>query len=868
MASKHPSQPPHWLLRFFRWFCHPDYVEDIEGDLLERYAARVQIRGGQPAPWFFFREVLALLRPNLIRPLGFSHFLAITIMFKHSVLISYRRFLRDKTSFLINLTGLSTGLACVLFIFLWVRDERKVDSFHHELGQIYQVMQHFDTPQGLDTWDYSPMILGEALRGKMPEVATTATTSNMYTHPKTVFSFGEKQAVAKGRFGSSNFFEFFSFTLVAGDEKNILRELNHIAISHRVAEKLFGTPEDALGKIIRWENESYTGDFKVGGVFEEPGPHSTMKFEFILPYQWQITWDEHAGKWSGGYGETYVRLKKGADPQAFDEKMRAFHPPSQMYQIKRLTFFTRPYADRYLRGNYEAGVQVGGRIVYVRLFSLVALFILLIACFNFINLSTAQANKKLKEIGVKKTIGARRPVLAFQFLVESVLLVTASLLVALLLVQLSLPAFNELTAKSLALTWEMDWVLGIAGIAMLTGLVAGLYPAVFLSRFQPKEILKGLRNTAYGSAWLRKGLVIFQFSLSVILIVGVMVVQAQIQYTQNKHLGYDREQVVSFERGDYDEDPQLFLNKIRQLPGVVRASNMVWSVLDNSDSGGGYSWSGEAHEREHSFKSPRLGYEAIETLGMEIIQGRSFSQEKGDDWKKVILNEAALALMGLENPIGYMLDVGDDQREIIGVVKDFHYGSIHHAIDPMIMRFRRGGRDILVKLKAGAEQQTLAQMEEIYHAHHPAYEFNYHFLDEDYQRLYEAETRVGSLSRIFGLLAILISCLGLLGLAIYTAERRAKELGIRKVLGATVWNLMELLSRDFTRMVLAALTIALPVSYFLAKSWLTSFAYHIELEWYYFLGAGLIALLVAWLTIGLQTYQAASLNPIHGLRDE
>lgn len=862
------NHPPKWLLRFFRWYCHPDYAEDIEGDLAERFSDNLEKTNFKKAKKQFLIDVLLLFRPGIIRPFHEQHLPINYAMFKHNLLISYRGFLRNKSAFLINLTGLSTGLACVLMIYLWVNDELSVDKFHENDSQLYQVMQNFELPNGIQTWDYGPGPLAEEIVEDMPEVEAATKSNNMYFYPKGLLSDGDNHIGVSGLFADEHYFELFSYNLIEGVASQVLADKGQIVISEDMALRLFQSTENVIGKTIRWKNRFVDTTFQVSGIFENVPANSTKQFEAVIHYDWLVFADRWAADWNGGYAETYLLLKEGTDIALFNQKIAKYFS-TKAPGWEQSTQFVRSYSSRYLHAAYEEGTQIGGRIEYVRLFSFIGLFILLIACINFMNLATAQATKKMKEIGVKRAIGASRKTLISQFLMESMLIVTFALVSAMGFVVLLLPQFSRITGKILELDISMNLLLSIVSIGLITGLISGSYPAFYLSGFKPLNVLKGRLATSIGELWVRKGLVISQFSLSVIFIVGVLVVNQQMKYIQTKNLGYNRDNVISFDRPEFTRNTQAFLTELQNIPGVKMASNMFLSILNGTDSQSGYSWSGQEGEKEYLFQAPMVGYDALETLDMELVAGRTFSREYNDDESKIILNESAVRMMGLENPVGYVIDKGaSGTREVIGVVKDFHYGSIHKKVAPLIFRFRNFGRHIMVKVKAGTEQTTLAQIKEVYKQFHTNYPFEYTFLDEDYAALYEAEQRVASLSKYFSALAIIISCLGLFGLAAFTAERRVKEIGIRKVLGASVWGIVKMLSTDFSKMVITAIVIAMPISYLAVKNWLEDFAYRIDLQWWFFGVAAILTLLIAWCTIGVQTFKAARVNPVKCLRDE
>lgn len=851
-----------------RWVIREDYLEEIEGDMEEVFQDNLERYPLKKAKRLYTVETLKLLRPAILKHLNPQSFVPPTAMFKHNLIISYRGFLRNKTTFLINLIGLSTGLAGALLIFFWVQDELKMNNFFEKGDQLYQVYENFSIAQEILTMDRTPVLIGREFVKGMPEVELSTVVSRYFQEGK--LNFEEKEVKGSAIFASPDFFKVFSYPLVAGNRELILTEKRSIAISKSLAKILFPSPHDALGQTIEWEHDFFQGPYIISGIFEDVPVHSTMKFDLIFHHDIYLDLDEESEKWYSNAGQNFLILKHGTDIDQFNEKIRTYLQPKTPWKEKS-EIFVQQYKKKYLHGEFENGVNVGGRISYVRMFSIIAFFILILACINFMNLSTAQASKKMKEIGVKKALGATRRNLMIQFLSESMLMAFLSFLAALLIIGLLLPQFNVLTGKNLLMTWDTGLFLSVLGIVAICGLLAGSYPALYLSSFDPILVLKGKRSSSSGEQWVRKGLVIFQFTISLIFMVGVVVVHQQMAYTQTRNLGYHRDQVIRFDRGRFD-DPQAFIAELKKIPGVILASNMNGNFLSGMDAQSGYVWTGDLSDEAYMFKAPQIGYDVIETLGIEVVMGRSFSRDMNDDRFNIILNESALKLMGLADPIGTILDKnvgnGREHRNIVGVIKDFQYGSIHEEIGPLILRFRPAGRQMLVKIQAGTEQATLKQINQVFEQFYPEKEFDFTFLDDDYQALYKAEQRVAVLSSYFGALAIIISCLGLFGLASFTAERRKKEIGIRKILGASVWEIVGLLSRNFSQMVVLAILIGIPISYVVAQRWLDTFAYQIELSWWHFGCCGLTALLIAWLTIGYQTLMAAKLNPADNLSQE
>ncbi|MDN5216483.1 ABC transporter permease [Fulvivirgaceae bacterium BMA12] len=873
MTRKKTDMPPPKLpLKLLKWFCKPDYHLDIEGDLLELYDHRKKTLGDKKAKFLLIKDVLLLFRPGIVRSFTTSQKLNHIAMLRHNFILTFRSFKRYKTSFLINIIGLSTGLASALLIYLWINDELNVDKFHDKDGQIYQIMQNFDTPNGIVTRNYTPAHLAKALLKEIPEVEFATSTNTVYQSnwAKGIVSSEGIFMDAKGILADEDYFSVFSYNLIRGNKDLVLEDKNSIVISERLAKKLFKPTENIIGKTLEWKNENLRSIFQVSGIFENTPLNSTVQFDFIINYNVLLDNNSESRDWNSDHAYTYLVLKEGTDTERFNEKIAGFlgskHP-----QREKCSLFVQQYSKRYLYGKYENGVPVGGRIMYVRLFFAIALFILLIACINFMNLSTAQASRKMKAIGIKKAIGINRGALIIQFLGESTLMAILSLAVALLIVVLLLPQFNIITEKHLHLNPDIPDTLSIVGIVLVTGIISGIYPAFYLSGFNPATVLKGKFGTAFNELLVRRVLVIFQLTLSAVFIVGFLVIYKQIELTQTKNLGYDQDNVITFQRqGEIDVNGfEVFLSELKNTPGVVNASTIAGNIMKQINLNAGYSWQGSTPEDgEIVFPSPEVNYNFIETLGIELKEGRSFSHEYSNEFSKLVINEAAAKMIGFKDPIGKYVKRNQREMQIIGVVKNFHYTSLHESIRPVFFRYGPNGRTVMVKIKNGAEETTIENLKEIYEKFHPNYPFEFTFLDEDYQMLYDSENKVSALSKYFAGLAILISCLGLFGLASFTTERRIKEIGIRKIMGSNAFDIVRLLTGNFTKTIIISIVISLPASYLLAKNWLDSFAYRIDLEWWYFAGAGILVLFIAWITVGLQTIKAARVNPVNCLKDE
>lgn len=785
-------------------------------------------------------------------------------MFRHNLLLIYRSFKKYQSTFFINLTGLATGLACALLIFLWVRDELKMDKFHEKDTQLYQVMENYQVVGEILTTESTPGLLAEALSDEMPEVEYASPASWVSEYR---ISIDDKNIKANGQYVGKDYFNIFSYELISGNKDQVLADKSAIAISESLATRLFNTTEDLIGKAITFENEK---QFQVTGVFSDVPDQSSTKFDFLLSYEEYKDTSPWVLDWKNNAHTTYLILKKGTDIKDFNHKIAEFVVRKGGEEHVKL--FAKPYSDNYLYGKYDNGIQAGGRIEYVKIFSIIALFILLIACINFMNLSTAKASQRIKEVGIKKVVGADRRMLILQYMSESMLMSFLSLFIAVLLVQLFLSEFNGITGKQLTLGFDRNLVLSFLGITLLTGFIAGSYPALYLSGFGPATILKGNFTSSGSELWARKGLVVFQFAVSLILIVSILVIFRQIEFVRTQHLGYDKDNVLYFEmEGNVESNPETFLSEVKKIPGIVNASSIGHSLVD-----GGYrnststlQWEGKNPEDILETENVWVNYGMIETLGIEIKEGRSYSPDFGSEQNKIIFNEAGIDAMGMTDPIGKVINVRGRDMQIIGVAKDFHFQSLHKEVKPLYFILRpEETYVVMAKIAAGREREAIEKLEGFYQTYNPGYPFEYNFMDEAYQAQYVAEQRVSVLSSYFAGLAILISCLGLFGLAAFTAERRTKEIGIRKVLGASEWKIMGLLSGDFAKMVLVAIVAGLPLSYYLTKNWLDEFAYKIDLRWWYFVGAGALTMLIALLTVSFQSVKAALMNPVKSLKSE
>ncbi|MEP6948473.1 MAG: ABC transporter permease [Ginsengibacter sp.] len=800
-------------------------------------------------------------------------------MFKNSFKLAWRNLVKDRQFTFLNLIGLSTGLACALLIYLWVHDELGVDKFNEKGGRLFQVMQNLSNDNSeIMTTGYTPDLLGNALIKEMTGIEDVAIVKSPDEdeNSKGILSFNGESIKAAELFVTSNFFNVFSYHLLQGNKDQVLSDRYNVLVSDKLALELFHTTKNIIGKTVTWDrgngqSKNLNGTYRVSGIFERPGSNSSAQFDILFTHALYAEKNTHDANWLSSNPATYVVLKKGISVEQLNNKVKdfiksKFKAGSQEQKWAGALFLQR-YSDKYLHNKYENGIPVGGRIEYVKLFSIIAIFILVIACINFMNLSTAKASKRVKEVGIKKVVGASRKLLILQYIGESMLMAFASLLIAIILVAIALPAFKQITGKDLKLYFDTSLIFYVVGITVITGLLAGSYPALYLSGFKPVLVLKGKLHTSAGESWVRKGLVVFQFTISVILIVSVIVIYQQMKLIQTTNLGYNKDNIIRFSNeGKLQQNLPAFLSEITNIPGVINASDMEGDMVGNHSGGGGIDWPGKTERVE--FSGLYVDYDFMETMGLKMKEGRPFSRKFGSDSSGVIFNETAIDAMGLKNPVGKTVKLWGTEEHIIGVVKNFHFESMYKKVGPFFLSYRTNTDNILVKIKAGAEKETLAGIENLYKKYNAGLPFDYKFIDEDYQALYSSEQRVAVLSRYFAAIAILISCLGLFGLAAFTAQRRRKEIGIRKVVGASVSNIATMLSTDFLKLVLIALLIAIPLSLWAANQWLQSFAYRINISAGIFLATGASIIIITLFTVSFQAIKAAVANPVKSLRTE
>lgn len=790
-------------------------------------------------------------------------------MIKNYLKVAWRNLVKNRTHTFINMAGLSVGLACSLLILLWVQNELDMDGFHKNGKYLYQVyeQQHFDNK--VNGQYYTPGVLAAELKRTIPEVQLAA---NAVFYDEHNFKVGDKIIKLKGGSADADFFKMFSYPLIQGNAESSLRTVSDISISKKMAEEFFGSAQAAIGKTLRIDNRK---SFIVTSVFENVGTNSSLKFDYLINWASFLEDNPWAKEWGNNTPYTYVQLRPDARPDLADQKIRHFL--EKLDKDEKPGTFTQELALQqfdqvYLHSNFKEGKIDGGRIEYVHLFSIVAVFILLIACINFMNLTTARSVKRAKEIGVRKAVGAVRSVLIKQFISESLLLTSIAVLFSLFIVTAVLPLFNQVTQKQIELPFQdIKFWAELLIITFITGIVSGSYPALFLSSFNPVKVLKGTLKLDSGTTLFRKGLVVFQFVLSVVLIIGTLIISRQISYIQSINLGFDRENMIYVPlEGNLVKKYEVLKQEALTMPGIQAVTQSTSQPIQISTSTVGVDWDGKIPNTTISFNNIAVGYDFIKTMKLKMKEGRDFEKTFATDSSAYIVNEAAVKRFGYADPIGKSITMWGVKGKIIGVVKDFHFSSLHDQIKPLIIRFGENADYgfAVVRTMPGKTKEALASLETITKQLNPDFQFTYTFSDAAYDKLYNNEQIVSKLSDGFAFLAIFISCLGLLGLAMFTAEQRLKEIGIRKVLGASAGSLFALLSSEFLVLVVISLVIATPVAWYAMDIWLRNFAYHEPMHWWTFALASGVIILIALATVSIQSAKAALVNPIKSLRSE
>lgn len=775
-----------------------------------------------------------------------------------------RNLLKDKTYSLLNIAGLAMGLTCASLIFLWVEDELTFNHSFQNRDHLYRIYENQTYDGKVSTFHATPGPMAASIAQEIPGIKRTA---RMADFGALTFALEDKALGEQGDYADADIFPMLNLPFLSGGPS---REVHSVVISESMARQFFGNASP-IGSSLRVNNQQ---DFVVTGVFQDLPANSTLHFSWLAPMENVSNMFPWMQAWGANWAATYVEVEPGADIALINRALKGYIKAKGKMEHGPESFLFA-MNDWNLHDSFTNGKpDGGGRVTYVRLFSIIAWIILLIACINFMNLSTARASQRAKEVGVRKVMGAGRRGLVGQFISEALLMSLGSIIVSVLLVYAILPAFNLLIGKNLSIRLDSLLHIGyLLAVWVVTGLLAGSYPALFLSSFSPLSVLKGSKgNSRDMSAWVRKGLVITQFSISIVLIIATVIIYQQIQHVKDRKLGYNKSNLLSIPvQGDLSQHFTAVYNDLKQTGLVQDAALSDYSILEVGTNTSNYTWQGKDPSQSLLVSWESISDRFLNTMEMQLQAGRNFYPSPDADTDKVLINQAMAVQMGKEGRIGsFITDGGNNRFEIIGIVKDFLYNSMYESGGPLVLYHYRTGSGMLdVRLRSGVDIPTaLHQIQDIIRKANPGYPVEYTFVVDAFDQLFKEEALTGKLASLFATLAIVISCLGLLGLAAYMVERRKKEIGIRKVLGASVGGLTRLLSRDFLRLVGLSCCIAFPVAWYLMNNWLQGYAYRTPIYWWVFAGAGLGAIGIALLTVSFQAIKAAIGNPVTHLRNE
>lgn len=870
--------PPRWPDKVLEYFCAPHLLEEVVGDLHERYYLRVQKVGEDKAKRQYWWEVLAYLRPYILKRKKSYYSKSIdTDMLKNYFTIAFRNLLSKKFYAAINILGLSIGLTCCMLIYLYVQHELSYDTFHTKKDRIYRVVSTFTEGENENNYPTTQIPLAPELEEKYTEVEHAVrfikSDRQLFENPEQGIRFYEEDFY----YADSSVFDVFSFSLIKGNPNAALTQPNTVVLTQSAARRYFGG-EDPIGNSIQKSSDGET--YQITGLMEDIPANSHLKFDALLSFA-TFPEEEFSG-WDGWYPATYLLLRENATSQDAEQILARVNkeyvvPVFENFGIT-IDYWLQPLTEIHLRSNFGDNAGESSDISYIYIFGAIAFFILIIASINYMNLTTARATRRAKEVGIRKTMGSLKSQLIGQFLTESTLLTFIALLVSLILIILLLPFFNQLAGKEINIGYllQPQVVAVFIGIAVFVGFAGGSYPAFYLSHFNPALVLKGNIKRGTGNALLRKGLVVVQFTVSIAMLICTWVVYDQLQYLRNKDLGFNKDQVLSVTMPDSAIRAHygVLYNRLKDNPNVLEVStstakpgNDTFYRIFNVDSPEG------RVDRGIDYYS--ADYDFVETMGMNIVAGRNFSRDYSTDSAAILVNEAMVVRMQWDDPLGKRFTFDDNNEGtadptyiVVGVIQNFHQQSLHSPIQPLAIFFQEHNFFLNIKIALSDVTNTLAFIEGTWADVNEGKPFSYNFLDQDFQSQYEADEKRGQIFTLFSMLTVAIACLGLLGLAAYTTEQRAKEIGIRKVIGASVSGIISLIYKDFFVLVAIAMLIAFPLAYLFMNDWLQTFAYRTEIKWLTFIASTLLTLVITMGAISFHALRAAMSNPVDSLRNE
>lgn len=791
-------------------------------------------------------------------------------MFKNFVKVMFRSLTKNKAYSFLNIFGLAIGITCAALIFLWVENEVSYDAVHIKKDRLYIARENQKYDTYVFTHQSTPGLMGPAVKAEIPGVANVCRASE--STQSLLYSYNNKPLFAGTLYAEPSLFNMFTLPFVEGNAASAFTQLHSVVITQKTAVKFFGTDKNVLGKNIRVDNKQ---DYTVTGVLKDIPANSSVQFECVMPFQ--VYWDRSPWlkSWGNNSLTTYIELKPGVDPQSVDKQLYGFIQKREPQNLGHVFLFGMN--DWHLYDNFKEGVKTGGgQIEYVRLFSVIAWIIIFIACINFMNLATARSEKRAREVGVRKVLGAGKKSLALQFIGEALFMSFIAAILAVILMTAVLPAFNMLVQKQLTIGFgNVYHILALLGLTLACGLIAGSYPSLYLSSFNPVVVLKGLKLKDSSAAYIRKGLVVMQFSVSVVLIISTVIVYQQIQHIKSRQLGFDKDKLLEIGlQGDMAKNYIPIKQDLLNSGFVQSVALSDHSIIYGGNNTSGLTWDGKAPGSEILISQRYVTPEFFETSGLKVLEGRNIQEiDTASKPTVMVITQSLAKLMGKGSALGKRVHYKGDTTSsvVVGVVNDYVYGNMYGKSDP-VMFFSSNPEHtdrMYVKIKAQQPiEASVAAIQAVLKKDNPAYPFEYRFVDDQFNQMFLSEMLVGKLSRVFAALAIIISCLGLFGLAAYTAERRIKEIGIRKVLGASVSGIAGLLSKDFLQLVIISCIIAFPVAYWAMQNWLKTYQYHIDMQWWVFAVAAVSAMIIAVVTISFQSIKAALANPVKSLRSE
>lgn len=786
-------------------------------------------------------------------------------MFRNYIKIAWRNLWKNKAYSFINIFGLAIGITCACLILLWVEDEVDYDKSIPDKELVFSIPsnQKYDGEWRTFT-EATPGPLAAALKSEIPEITESARKRDK----NFLLSVGDKSINSEGSYADADIFNIFGLELIAGNSAETFKNKNSVVITEKIASIFFGKSQDAIGKNIQFDNNS---NYTVTGVIKDFPQNTSHSFDWLVPFENFTDGKEWTQEYGSNFTNTFVKLAAGSDVEKVNEKVKAILPAKTGDAETEAILFSAN--DWHLRNKFVNGKIDGGRIEYVRLFSFIALIILIIACINFMNLSTARSEKRANEVGMRKALGSGKKQLIFQFLTEAVITAFISGIFSVVLLTALIPQFNSLIDKNLSLAFtEPIHFLPILFITLFCGIISGLYPAFYLSSFKPIEVLKGSRRQSGSASFTRKTLVVIQFSISIIFIISTILVYQQVQHVKNRNLGMVKENLIEMPaaNGNIIKNFKSIEQELKSSGLVESAALMNSQILSGGNNTSGVDWQGKPTDADILISIRTVTPQFFNTAGMKIKEGKGFGTSEAVDSIKVLISESFAKLMNTDNVVGNTIDYNGQILTINGVVNDFLYGDMYGTSDPVMFYHQAEGADYMyIKPAVGVEiNKTLAAIENVLKTQNPGFPFEYRFVDEAFNERFKSEQLVENLSQIFAVLAIIISCLGLFGLSAFTAEQRRKEIGVRKVLGSNVLGIVKLLSKDFLMLVVLAILISVPISWYFMQNWLQGFAYRIDIKLWVFAIAGLSAVLIALITVSFQAIKAALANPVKSLRTE